>query len=89
MQFPDEVVDDVQRRLRRIEGELRTLQRLLADGEECRDVVAQLADVRAALDHTAYRLLASTLRQCIAEPEQAEAAGLDADAVEKLFLKLA
>ncbi|MEM8905587.1 MAG: metal-sensing transcriptional repressor, partial [Actinomycetota bacterium] len=39
MRFPEEVDDDVRRRLRRIEGQIRGLQRMLDEGQDCRDVV--------------------------------------------------
>lgn len=40
----------LQHRLRRIEGQVRGLQRMVERGEACPDVVTQLAAVRGALD---------------------------------------
>jgi CsoR family transcriptional regulator, copper-sensing transcriptional repressor len=88
MQFPDEVIDDVQLRLRRIEGQVRGLQRMLDEGKDCREVVTQVSAVKAALERVGYRLVASGLRYCAADPEQAAADGMSADEMEKLFLKL-
>jgi len=88
VQFPDEVTDDIQKRLRRLEGQIRGLQRLVDEERDCQDIVIQLAAAKAALDRVGFRLVAAAMRYCEAEPEKAKAAGLDADDLEKLFLKL-
>ena len=84
MQFPEEVSEDVHRRLRRIEGQIRGIQRLLDEGAECREVVTQLSACRAALDKVGYRLIAAGMRQCATAPD----GEIDADKLEALFLKL-
>jgi DNA-binding FrmR family transcriptional regulator len=88
MQFPDEVVSDVRLRLKRIEGQMRGLQRMLDEGEDCRDVVTQLSAAKAALDRVGYRLVAAGIRYCAVDPERAEREGLGVDDMEKLFLKI-
>ena len=42
MQLPDELVDDVRKRLRRVAGQVQGVERMLGEGRECRDVVTQL-----------------------------------------------
>lgn len=88
MQFPDDVNDDVRRRLARLEGQIRGIQRMLDEGKDCRDVVTQLAAAKAALDRVGYRLMAAGMRHCVADPERAADEGMDADELEKLFVKL-
>lgn len=88
MRFPDDVTDDVQKRLRRAEGQLRGLQRMLDEGSDCEAVVTQLAAVQAALHRTGLRLMAAGMRHCLAEPDRAEAEGMTLDDMEKLFLTL-
>lgn len=85
MQFPDVVTKDVHVRLRRIEGQVRGLQRLVEEGAECQDVVTQLAAVRAALDRVGFKLISSALQHCATEPD----GDVDAAELERLFLKLA
>ena len=89
MQLPAEVVEDLRRRLRRIEGQVRGLEAMLADGRECRDVVTQLSAATKALDQVGFRLIASGLVYCIEHPDDAEAAGSPIDEVQRLFTKLA
>ncbi|MEM9713169.1 MAG: metal-sensitive transcriptional regulator [Actinomycetota bacterium] len=86
MRFPEEVDADVRRRLRRIEGQIRGLQRMLDEGQDCRDVVTQLSAAQAALDRVAYRLVAAGLRYCVTHPDDAD--GMTADELEQLFLKV-
>ncbi len=71
-------------RLRRAEGQLAGVIRMLEQGRECKDVVTQLAAVSRALDKAGFSIVAAGLRQCIAQ-------GHDVDAVqmERLFLSLA
>lgn len=42
----------LQARLRRIEGQIRGLQKMLDDDRDCREVIQQLAAVRAAIETT-------------------------------------
>ena len=52
-------------RLKRIEGQVRGLQRMVEEGRDCAEVVVQLAAVRAALDRTGNHLVTSSLRACL------------------------
>jgi DNA-binding FrmR family transcriptional regulator len=89
MMLDDEIRTELQRRLRRIEGQVRGLQQMLEEGRECRDVVAQVSAASKALDQVGFRLLVTGLSQCIDDRQRAAAAGFDLDEVERLFLKLA
>lgn len=88
MRFPEEITDDVHKRLRRAEGQLRGVQRLLDEGADCKDVITQLTAVQAALHRTGLRLMSAGMRYCLVEPERAAADGMTADDMEELFLTL-
>ena len=51
-------------RLRRAEGQLRGVQRMLDEGSACDDVLVQLAAVTAALDQVGLHLIGERLRGC-------------------------
>jgi DNA-binding FrmR family transcriptional regulator len=89
VELNDEVVTDLQRRLRRVEGQVRGIQAMLDDRRECRDVVTQVAAATKALEQVGFKLLASGLTQCLDDPERAEADGYPVAEFERLFLKLA
>jgi DNA-binding FrmR family transcriptional regulator len=89
VELPEELVTDLNRRLRRIEGQVRGIQQMLADGRECRDIVTQLSAASTAIDQVGFRLLASGLATCLTDPDKASDSGFDLGEVERLFLKLA
>lgn len=89
MELPEDVISDLLRRLARAEGQVRGVQQMLREGRECRDIIAQLSAARKALDQAGFKLLATGLATCVANPELAAESGFDLDEVEKLFLKLA
>ena len=89
MRFPEDVNDDVVKRLRRLEGQIRGVQRMIEEGQDCRDVVTQLSACKSALDRVGYRLVAAGLRHCATPSPDADAdALLDPDELERLFMKL-
>ncbi|MBU6329379.1 MAG: metal-sensitive transcriptional regulator [Acidobacteria bacterium] len=89
MRIDDEVRTDLHTRLRRIEGQVRGIQAMLAEDRECRDIVTQIAAVTRAMEQVGFRMLASGLTTCLQDPERAAAEGYPIDEVERLFLKLA
>ena len=89
MEIDSDVKAELQRRLARIEGQVRGIQNMLFEDRECRDVVTQIAAASKALEQVGFRLLASGLTSCLQDPQKAEAEGYPITEVEKLFLKLA
>lgn len=69
--------DDLLRRLRRIEGQVRGLQQMVEDGRYCIDVLTQISAATKALQSVAMGLLDDHLRHCVAEA--VAAGGPDAD----------
>jgi DNA-binding FrmR family transcriptional regulator len=88
MRFPDDVTRDATNRLKRAEGQIRGVQRLLDEGADCKAVITQLSAAQAALHRAGLRLMAAGMRECLADPSAAEAEGMDVDAMEELFLTL-
>jgi DNA-binding FrmR family transcriptional regulator len=56
-------------RLRKIEGQTQGIQRMLADGRDCRDVLNQLASVRAATHQASVELLKHYALACLGTPQ--------------------
>jgi DNA-binding FrmR family transcriptional regulator len=89
VELPPETIDDLTKRLRRAEGQVRGVQQMLADGRDCRDIVTQLSAVTKALEQTGFLLVAAGLTWCVSDPERAAAEGYALADVQKMFLKLA
>jgi len=89
VELPDEVMADLRKRLRRVAGQVQGIERMLAEGRECRDVVTQLSAANRALEQAGFRLVSAGLTYCLEHPDEAEADGYPIDEVEKLFMRLA
>jgi CsoR family transcriptional regulator, copper-sensing transcriptional repressor len=61
----------LQTRLRRIEGQVRGVARMIDQDKYCVDVVTQLAAIQAALDKVSLGLLDGHIRGCVREEIQA------------------
>jgi DNA-binding FrmR family transcriptional regulator len=59
--------DPLIKRLRRVEGQVRGLQGMIAADRYCIDVLTQIAAVQAALDKVALNLLDDHARHCMTE----------------------
>jgi DNA-binding FrmR family transcriptional regulator len=89
MEMPEDVVEDVRRRLHRVAGQVKAIERMLDDGRECRDVVTQISAANKALEQAGFRLVAAGLTYCVQHPEDAAAEGYPLDEVQRMFMKLA
>ncbi len=68
------------KRLHRIEGQVRGIERMIDEDRYCIDVLTQISAVRTALDSLALRVLDGHVRHCVAD---AFATGDEADAAAK------
>jgi DNA-binding FrmR family transcriptional regulator len=59
--------DDLTKRLRRIEGQVRGLQRMIDEDAYCIDIVTQVASATNALRAVALQLMEDHLGHCVAE----------------------
>lgn len=55
----------VQNRLRRIEGQLKGVLRMVEQNDDCQDVVMQLSAVRSAVDRAIGVIVSENLEQCV------------------------
>ncbi|HVF14833.1 MAG TPA: metal-sensitive transcriptional regulator [Acidimicrobiales bacterium] len=69
--------EDLLKRLRRIEGQVRGLQQMVEDGRYCIDVLTQISAATKALQSVAMGLLDDHLRHCVADA--VAAGGTEAD----------
>ncbi len=80
--------DDIIKRLKRVEGQLRGLQAMIEDGRDCNDVLTQFAAANRALSRAGFRFFSATMEQCRVNPELAGEQGYTPEALEKMFLRL-
>ncbi len=87
-ELPPDRLADLLLRLRRVEGQVRGLQRMVEEGRGCAEVVTQFAAAIRALEHAGYRYFSSAMAECLADPERAAAEGYSPERLEELFLRL-
>ncbi|MFK0290450.1 metal-sensitive transcriptional regulator [Streptomyces sp. NPDC090442] len=80
-------------RLRRAQGQISGVIRMIEEGRDCEDVITQLAAASRALDRAGFAIIATGLQQCVTDIESGRKNGEDTEAMrarlEKLFLSLA
>ncbi|WP_202863731.1 metal-sensitive transcriptional regulator [Ornithinimicrobium avium] len=87
MTLDSEDMAPVVNRLRRAQGQIGGVIRLIEEGRDCKDVVTQLAAVNRALDRAGFAIVSSGMRECLSSSEGMTAE--DQAAMEKLFMTLA
>ena len=56
--------DIIVKRLRRIEGQIRGIQKMVAEGRECESVITQLVATRSAIDSVGALVLNNYMKLC-------------------------
>lgn len=74
-------------RMKRVNGHLGSVIRMMEEGSDCESVLTQLAAVNKALSRAGYAIVATGMQHCLTEGDGP--AGVDAKRMEKLFLALA
>jgi DNA-binding FrmR family transcriptional regulator len=87
MELDPGAMTPVKNRIKRARGQLDGVLRMLEEGRDCEDVVTQLAAVSRALDRAGFAIVASGMRECMANGDDVDS--LDVKKMEKLFLSLA
>lgn len=81
-QRPDE--QQVKDRLRRVEGQVRGIYRMIDEGRPCVDVITQVVAARTALDRIAEAVITSHVEECLANMDPADARSAIGQAVRLL-----
>jgi DNA-binding FrmR family transcriptional regulator len=83
--------DELQARLRRIEGQVRGIHRMVEDDKYCIDILTQISAASSALKKVSVALLEDHMRHCVAEGSGTSGAKREAkvieaaDAIERLL----
>ncbi|EHI70871.1 metal-sensitive transcriptional regulator [Streptococcus ictaluri] len=60
---------DIINRLKRAEGQLRGVQKMIEENQECFDIMTQLTAIRSSINSTMGLVIAQKITQVIEEPE--------------------
>lgn len=62
--------DQMKHRVKRIEGQIRGILRMMEEDKDCKDVITQLSAVRSAVDRTIGVVVSSNLVECVLDAEK-------------------
>lgn len=68
MQYDDKVVN----RLKRVEGQIKGILRMIDEGKDCKDVITQLSASRTAIDRTIGVIVSANLVECMRQIENSD-----------------
>lgn len=59
----------VKSRLKRIEGQMRGVLRMMEEGQDCKDVITQLSAIRSGVDRTIGVIVSENLVECVKQAD--------------------
>ncbi|MBM7647473.1 DNA-binding FrmR family transcriptional regulator [Bacillus ectoiniformans] len=65
-----EYTDQIKNRVKRMEGQLRGILKMMEEGKDCKQVITQMSAVRSAMDRTVGVVVSSNLVDCVLEADQ-------------------
>ena len=83
----EEQIIAIAKRIKRAQGQLGAVARMLEEGRNCEDVVMQLAAINKAVTTSGFTLISASLKECIEENQNNSQAVTEK--LQKLFLSLA
>ena len=86
MQLDPEPMEAVVKRLKRAQGQIGGIIRMIEEGRDCQEIVGQIAAVSKAVDRAGFATISIGLKQCVTDAGSGEP---DIAQMEKLVLSLA
>ncbi|MDQ0162755.1 metal-sensitive transcriptional regulator [Bacillus alveayuensis] len=62
-----EYTNEMKNRIRRIEGQVRGILKMMEEGKDCKELVTQMSAARNALDRTIGVIVSANLEKCVRE----------------------
>ncbi|MCA1058632.1 metal-sensitive transcriptional regulator [Rossellomorea aquimaris] len=60
----------IKNRIKRVEGQLRGIVRMMEQGEDCKDVITQLSAAKTALDRSVGLIVSMNLVECVRDSQE-------------------
>ncbi len=84
---PDQDTEALLTRLRRIEGQIRGIHRMLAEDRVCEDIVTQLMAARSSLDRVGLLIIDQHVERCLTSRQSSEGALRDLRQAMRMWLR--
>lgn len=69
------VKNDLQKRLRRVEGQVRGVQRMVEEDRECDEIIQQLNAIHAAVRNASHTFMRGYARECLLRAREMDTEG--------------
>ncbi len=69
---------DVQKRLKRIEGQVRGVQRMLEDNRDCKEIIQQLTAIKSAVHNASLAYMRTYASDCVLQLDENDPVGRQA-----------
>ncbi|APT85445.1 metal-sensitive transcriptional regulator [Corynebacterium aquilae] len=86
MEIDPETVKPALTRLKRANGQLAAVIRMIEEGRPCEDIVTQIAAVSSAVDRAGFTIITHGMKECFRHDPTGES--VDSKKLEKMFLSL-
>jgi DNA-binding FrmR family transcriptional regulator len=83
----EEQLDLIVKRIKRAQGQLGAVARMLEEGRNCDEIVTQMSAVSKAVNSAAFTLISTSLKECLVD-NKSNSEAVTAQ-LQKLFLSLA
>jgi DNA-binding FrmR family transcriptional regulator len=83
----EEQVTAISKRIKRAQGQLGAVARMLEEGRNCEEIVTQMSAVSKAVNTAAFTLISASLKECLVD-DKSNSEQVSAQ-LQKLFLSLA
>lgn len=70
--IPTDAADEIVARLRRVEGQIRAVQQMIAERRDCHAIAQQMSAARSALERAMVQLMAQSMAHCLKPNGQGE-----------------
>ncbi len=82
-------IDELVMRLKRVEGQIQGVQRMLEDGRDCKQIIQQITAAKKALDRVGLSLIYTIMEMCMAREAQGHPyPGYSREELKRVFLGL-
>ena len=83
----EEQIEAIAKRIKRAQGQLGAVARMLEEGRNCEEIVTQMSAVSKAVNTAAFTLISASLKECLVEDGRNQVE--TTEKLQKLFLSLA
>lgn len=68
----EDMINEMKKRLRRLEGQIRGIETMLDDGRDCKEIVQQMMSIRAAVQSANMFFIREYMDKCMTSTEQVD-----------------